>query len=61
MLAVENTYQTIQQILYNCEADRTVVIAHFTVTGENEADLFLIQRSLLCNINHAFLMLTTYF
>ena len=61
MLAVENTYQTIQQILYNCEADCTVIIAHFTVTGENEADLFLIQSSLLCYINHAFLMLTKYF
>ena len=40
MLAVENTYQTIQQIFYNCEADCTVLITHFAVTGENEADLF---------------------
>ena len=38
-------------------------IAHFTVTGENEAgvDLVLIQSSLLYYVNNVFHLLTTYF
>ena len=38
-------------------------IAHFTVTGENEAgvDLVLIQPFLLYYVNHVFLMLTSIF
>ena len=40
-----------------------IVIAHFTVTGENETGLnhVLIQPSLLYYVNHVFLMLTSIF
>ena len=37
-----------------------MIIAHFTVTGGNEADLALIQPFLLCYVNHV-LMLTSIF
>ena len=36
-----------------------MIIAHFTVTAGNEADLALIQPFLLCYVNHVVLMLTS--
>ena len=38
-----------------------MIIAHFTVTAGNEADLALIQHFLLCCVNHVVLMLTGIF